>query len=208
MTMANEEYYGYDYARNQIARQMNPIRNFVKSRYINRVLQHVKGLAVDLGCGAGQILERLPSGSLGIEINPYLIEYLAHRGLRVLPSSSSPTGFNLLQTLNQNEFGTLVLSHVIEHFDNADQILRSLLNDCSVLGITTVILVVPGAAGFRSDPTHKTFVDIDYLQSNGLLDFGGFYLSHHSYFPGNFSFIGNYFSYHELMLVYSVIPRV
>lgn len=198
--MAQEEF-GVDYAASQIGRQRNPLRKLVKSVYVSRVIQHVDGLTVDLGCGAGQILERLPAGSLGIEVNPQLLEDLSRRGLRVMPAAEGQGGFNLT-ALRTNEFGTLVLSHVLEHFNHADAVLRQLLGDCAALGLSTVIVVVPGAAGFRSDATHKTFVNMEYLKSHNLTKCAGFQISHSSYFPGNLRFIGSLFTYHELMVVY------
>ena len=198
--MAQEEF-GVEYAVSQIGRQRNPLRKLVKSFYVSRVVQHVDGLAIDLGCGAGQILERLPAGSLGIEVNPQLVEDLRRRGLRVMPAAEGQGGFNLT-ALRTNEFGTLVLSHVLEHFNDAAEVLRKLLRDCAALGVSTVIVVIPGAAGFRSDSTHKTFINLDYLTSNHLTNCEGFQLSHSSYFPGNFQLIGEVFVYHELMIVY------
>jgi len=200
--MTHKEEFGQDYAISQIDRQRNPFRKLVKSFYISRVLQHVDGLAVDLGCGAGQILERLPAGSLGIEVNPNLVKDLKRRGLRVMTADEEGhDGFNL-KALRPNEFRTLVLSHVLEHFNSADQVLRNLLHDCAGLGVSTVIIVVPGDAGFRSDSTHKSFVNMEYLQSHGLFNCEGFQISHRSYFPGNVQFIGRLFKYHEMMVVY------
>lgn len=196
-----EDEFGRAYARSQIERQQNRFRKLIKSFYVARILHHVDGPTIDLGCGAGQILERLPTGSLGIEVNPYLLEYLTQRGLRVIPAVESQGGLNLGK-LHPNEFGTLVLSHVLEHFDNADQVLRRLLHDCAELGISTVIIVVPGKVGFRSDPTHKTFVDMDYLWSHEMTICEGFQISHYSYFPGNLRLIGELFVYSELMVVY------
>ena len=113
--MTKIEDFGRDYARNQISRQRNRFRKLIKSFYVSRVRQHVVGKAIDLGCGAGQILESLPTGSLGIEVNPYLIEDLTFRGLRVIPATEGQGGFDL-SALTSNEFDTLVLSHVLEHF--------------------------------------------------------------------------------------------
>lgn len=199
--MTKKEEFGSDYAANQIARQRSPLRKLIKSFYVSRVVRHVTGLTIDLGCGAGQILERLPPGSLGIEVNPHLVTYLAERGFRVLPAVASDTGFDLSQ-IKKNEFKNLVLSHVLEHFENANQVLGALLRDCSKLGIETVIIVVPGANGYRSDATHKTFVTMDYLRQYEMIDCEGFHLAEHSYFPINFKLIGELFIYHELMLIY------
>lgn len=206
--MAHEEEFGHAYAQRQIVRQRNPFRRLIKAFYVSRVLRHVHGPSIDLGCGAGQILEHLPKGSVGIEVNPHLVEELTRRGFKVIPAAEGETGFNL-QALSRNKFGTLVLSHVLEHFGNADQVLRCLLHDCANLGISTVIIVIPGETGFRSDPTHKTFVNMDYLQSRELVDCEGFKIVHHSYFPGNLKLIERFFVYHELMVVYRMTrPKV
>lgn len=201
MTLMRDEEFGRVYARKQIDRQRNPFRRLIKSFYVSRVLKHITGPAIDLGCGAGQILERLPEGSIGIEVNPHLVEHLTQRGLHVIPAVSAQDGFNLTG-LNPNEFGALVLSHVLEHFNNAAQVLRKLLHDCAGLGISTVIIVVPSETGFRSDSTHKTFVDLDYLRSHQLVNCEGYQIDHYSYFPVNIKFVGNFFVYHELMIVY------
>lgn len=201
--MAHEQEFGYDYAHRQMARQKNPLRKFVKSFYVARVLRHVNGPSLDLGCGAGQILAHLPPGSVGIEVNPYLVADLNRRGFQVMSAAESVTGFNL-QGVAENKFETLVLSHVLEHFDQADQVLRQLLRDCARLGISSVIVVIPGETGYQSDPTHKTFITMAYLRSHHLLACEGFKLMHHSYFPGNIKFIEKFFIYHELMLVYKL----
>lgn len=199
--MQQNEEYGRAYAQEQIRRQRNPFRQLIKYFYVSRILRHIAGPTIDLGCGAGQILERLPSGSIGIEINPFLIDDLKQRGLRVIPATESDGVLNLKE-VTPHEFKNLVLSHVLEHFNNADQVLRNLLRDCASLGIKTVIIVVPGKAGFDSDPTHKTFIDIDYIRRRSMIECEGFRIFHHSYFPGNIRLIGKYFVYYELMIVY------
>lgn len=204
--MAHDDEFGRDYASKQIDRQRNPFRKLIKSFYVSRVLDHVNGATVDLGCGAGQILERLPKGSAGIEVNPYLIEDLRRRGFRVIPATAGHNGLDL-SALCANEFSSLVLSHVLEHFENAAQVLRNLLQDCAALGISIVIIVVPGENGYRSDSTHKTFVDIDYLREREMFDCEGFQIADYSYFPGNFRSIGKLFVYHELMVVYRTACR-
>lgn len=192
--------FGQAYALKQINRQRHPVRKIFKYFYVSRVLKHVKGLTVDLGCGAGQILKCLPPGSIGIEDNPYLIEHLTQQGLPVI-SAAEHKGFDL-SALQPHKFTTLVLSHVLEHFAEAHQILSKLLQDCARLEISRVIVVVPGMAGFNSDPTHKTFIDWEYLCSHNMLEHEGYTIAHRSYFPGNAQFLGKLFTYHEMMIIY------
>ena len=193
--------FGHEYAAAQLARRENRLRRFVKSFYVARVLRHAQGRTVDVGCGAGPILERLPAGSVGIEVNPVLVSELRARGLDV--RTATPDGSRIdLSAVASERFQTLVLSHVLEHFEAAHQVLRRLLADAAALGVQNVIIIVPGWAGYESDATHKTFVTMEYLRRSGVLACEGFRLREHSYFPGNAEWIGRHFVYHELMLVY------
>jgi len=201
MTQAEE--FGRSYAASQIGRRQHVLRRIVKSFYVSRILKHVDGLAVDLGCGAGQILERLPRGSLGIELNPFLIADLTQRGYQVIQAKPDTARLDV-SGVPAGKFKTLVLSHVLEHFSDADQVLRRLLSDCAEREIATVVVVVPGLVGYRSDSTHKTFVTLEYLKEKNVLEAEGFVLAHSSYFPGNLQFIGDYFVYNELMLVFKL----
>ncbi len=198
--MMGEEF-GEQYAASQLARRASPIRRWVKQAYLDRVLAHVRGPTLDVGCGAGQLLEQLPAGSMGLELNPVLVEELSSKGLRVSQivgaSDRIEIGDFVIGT-----FRTLVLSHVLEHFENAARVLEMLLEDCAQRGIERVVIVVPGKVGYESDSTHKTFVTLDYLEDKRLTTHAGFSLGHRSYFPGNLESIGKLFIYHELMLVY------
>ena len=72
------------YADEQIRRRSSPARRLVKARYLDNLTRRFTGPTIDLGCGAGQLLERLPKGSVGLEINDALIAYLQTLKLDVL----------------------------------------------------------------------------------------------------------------------------
>lgn len=199
-TPADAEF-GDRYASRQMARRQNPLRRVVKSFYVGHLLRFVRGRGLDVGCGAGQILERMPAGSVGIEVNPVLLDDLRARGLDVRPALPDPRRIDLSSVAGER-FDTLVLSHVLEHFDHADRVLAQLLDDAAALGVDTLIVVVPGWVGYRSDDTHKTFVTSDYVEVAGLRLHAGFALQATRYFPGNAPWIGRLFPHHELMLVY------
>ena len=199
----NEEEFGDRYAAVQLARRGSGLRALIKQFYLNRILRFVDGVTVDIGCGAGQLVEQLPPGSIGIEVNPALIATLRARGLEVLQVDPDPSAISL-GSLRAGVARTAVLSHVLEHFDDAATVLRRLMADCRSLGIARLVVVVPGLVGFRSDATHRTFVTLDYLRQNGLLAGPGFDVVHRSFFPGDAQFIGRLFIYHELMIVYDL----
>ncbi len=196
-----QDEFGERYAAAQFARRENPLRRRIKQFYLDRILAHAVGPTLDVGCGAGQLLEQLPAGSMGLEVNPVLVAELAARGTRVSQAAANPDRIDLGECAN-GAFRTLVLSHVLEHFEHAGQVLAALLQDCAERGIERVIVVVPGKVGYDSDSTHKTFVTLDYIERENLNSGAGFKLLHQSYFPGNFKAVGRLFVYHELMLVY------
>lgn len=196
-----QDEFGGRYAATQLARRENPLRRKIKQFYLDRILAHAVGPTLDVGCGAGQLLEQLPAGSMGLEVNPVLVDELERRGMRVSQATANPDRIELGDFAN-GVFRTLVISHVLEHFDHAGQVLAALLQDCAARGIERVIVVVPGKVGYDSDATHKTFVTLDYVESENLMSWAGFKLRHRSYYPGNFKAMGKLFIYHELMLVY------
>lgn len=189
------------YAEEQLRRARHPLRQKIKSAYLRNVLRELDGASVDLGCGAGQMLERMPSGSVGIEVNPHLIAHLRGRGLSVIDAAGSADPFELA-FLPAGRYRCLVLSHVLEHFDAADACLRRLLARCRQLGIEKLVVVVPGWAGFKSDRTHRTFVDRAYLAEHDLLSCEGFSVASIGYFPLNFEAAGRLTAYQEMKVVY------
>ena len=145
--MIREEF-GVRYAASQLARRASPLRKRIKQLYLDRVLHQVVGPTLDVGCGAGQLLEQLPPNSMGLEINPVLVEQLTSRGLRVSQIAGRPDRIELGDFAHET-FRTLVLSHVLEHFENAARVLETLLEDCAARGIERVIIVVSGTSGLR-----------------------------------------------------------
>jgi len=193
--------YGQEYAARQLRRRRNPIRRAIKYFYLQNMLREVRGRTVDLGFGAGQLLERLPEGSLGLEVNPHLVEEARKAGLNAALYDTT-TEEPLIGALPANAYSTLVMAHVLEHFPDADAMVRQILRSCRTLGIGRVIFVVPGAKGFRFDSTHRTFVNLRYLETHGLLSCEGYAVTTRRYFPGDQEWIGRYYTFHEFMFVY------
>ncbi len=190
-----------EYAAEQIRRSRHPLRRLIKEFYIRSIMQDVIGPSIDFACGAGQLLSRLPPGSVGVEVNPFLIEYLALRGLKVIPYDTENDHFSL-EAFPLGRYSTFIMAHVLEHFTDSEQVLRTLLGACRHIGIRRIILAVPGWKGFQSDHTHKTFVDIDYLHVHGLLNCEGYRQSKTKCFPVNKEAFGRFFVYNELIVVF------
>jgi SAM-dependent methyltransferase len=188
------------YAIEQLRRSRNPFRRLIKQFYLDAVVPDVIGPAIDFACGAGQLLARLPQWSVGVEVNPFLVKELADSGLNVIRYDPDVDHYALAE-FPEHVYKTFIMSHLLEHFADADRILRTLLRSCRRLGIKRIILVLPGWKGFQSDPTHKTFVDGHYLHAHGLLDCEGFRLHSQHYFPINRESIGRHYIYHELIVI-------
>ena len=192
------------YADEQIRRRSSPLRRLVKAQYLANLLRRFEGPTIDLGCGAGQLLERLPKGSVGLELNDALIAYLGGLGLDVLKYDAVADDFQLtpLFAPGRGPFRHFICAHVIEHFDDPATAVRKLLHSGARLGLESMVFVVPGSKGFATDRTHKVFVTEDYIRGNGLADCQPFRLAAVDYFPGNLRQLGDWFAYHELLLTW------
>jgi SAM-dependent methyltransferase len=204
--MSDTGEFGAEYAHEQLRRSRHPLRRAIKRFYLDNILADVRGRTIDFGCGAGQLLERLPPGSVGFEINRHLVERLRARGLDARPYD--PDADRLaFDALPAGLYRTFVIAHVLEHFADAASVLRTLLGSCARLGVERVIVVVPGRKGYASDPTHKTFIDRRYLEANGLGACGEFALARSRYFPIDRESIGDHFVFHEFTFVYDRLGR-
>lgn len=200
-TKEDPKSYDQNYAQVQIRRSRNPVRKFVRRIYLNDILQFVNGPSIDFGCGAGDLLALLPKGSIGLEINPAAVVHGRIRGLDVRLYDPASDEYDL-KGYEAGGFRTLILTHVMEHFDDPEQIIRTLLKACRRLGISRIIITVPGARGFRFDPTHRTFIDENYLELRDLKACEDYRVSFMKYFPINQKWIGDYYVFHELRIIW------
>lgn len=190
------------YANEQIRRSRQPLRRFIKGFYLQNVLRELEyGPSIDFGCGAGQLLERMHSGSVGIEVNPHLVASLRKAGMTVNQASGEMCDFKL-EGFVEGKFRSLVIAHVLEHLPDPAEALRILLLACQRIGVTRVVVVVPGSKGFASDRTHKTFVNRAYIEKLLPAQNNGFVISSLSFFPGPWEWVGRYFIFHEMKVVF------
>lgn len=199
----SDEFCGFSeaYADEQLRRSRHPLRRFIKGFYLRSVLPHVEGPTIDFGCGAGQLLERLPAGSTGLELNPFLIRQLSAQGLDARPSTADEVAFDL-RSLQPGCYRTLVISHVLEHLPDPTAMFGRLLRACRRLGVRRVIVIVPGAKGYASDATHRCFIDWAYAASHGWRQLEGFQLTARRFFPWPRERGGDWFVYNEMQLMF------
>lgn len=190
------------YADEQLARSQSRIRRTIKEAYLRSALREVSGPTLDFGCGAGQLLERLPTGSMGLEVNPALIEILKTKGLNASLYDALSDNFGLAPVA-RGQFQTILASHVLEHFEDAAGALRKLADSCEAKGISRIVCIVPGWKGYLSDATHRTFVSAAYVHEHNLQAIGSFKLTTTRYFPINTEGFGRFFIYNECVLVWN-----
>lgn len=120
------------------------------------------GRTLDLGCGIGRHLAHLPAGSVGIDPNPHAVAVARRRGLEAY----TPEAFRASPCARER-FDALLVAHVLEHLapGEAERLVGDHLR--WLRPGARVLLVTPQEAGFRSDPSHRTFLDFDALR--GLL---------------------------------------
>jgi len=116
------------------------------------------GRTLDLGCGIGRHLAHLPVGSVGIDHNPDAVDAARRRGCEAyLPDEfrASPGA--------AGRFDALLAAHVLEHLP--EPAARALLAAHLVFlrPGARVVLITPQEAGFRADPSHVEFFDLDAL---------------------------------------------
>lgn len=193
--------YGDDYLEYQISRGW--FRRTVRSLYLRSAAGQLAGPTLDLGCGVGELLRRLPAGSQGLEYNPATVEYCRSHGLAVSHYDGFADDWQLSCISGDDGMQSLVVSHLLEHLDRPGDILCKLLESAARLGISSALIVVPGKRGFASDATHRTFVDIRMLANVGKTGAGGFSMQRARYFPCNWGALGRLVTHHELQVFYA-----
>jgi SAM-dependent methyltransferase len=193
--------YDTAYATRQLSRSRNPLRRLGKGFYLRDLLKDVIGPTIDFGCGAGQLLARLPENSIGLEVNVELVKALQSQGKNVQVYNPEQDQLSFAG-LPADHYKTFVMSHVLEHFDDAAEGLHKILRACGRLGIRRVIIVVPGEKGYAFDKTHRSFVNREYLVQNNLLDCEGYGVTKMRFFPFNLELVGAFFTFHELKIIY------
>jgi SAM-dependent methyltransferase len=125
-------------------------------RHISRV---VEGRVLDVGCGIGRNLHHLDGHGVGVDTNPHSIEVARHNGL----TAHTAEEFADCADAVPAGYDTLLFAHVLEHMsrEQASGLLGGYLTYLRPGG--RVVIIVPQEAGFRSDPTHVRFLDLDQL---------------------------------------------
>ena len=116
---------------------------------------------IDFGCGIGQFLKYCKffrKDILGVDINPYNINFCKKNGLSCLLIKSN----DRLNKMVSNNYDCIVLDNVLEHIKYPSETIKDLKNVIRDNGF--LIIGVPvGVAGFNADPDHKVFFSEESL---------------------------------------------
>jgi SAM-dependent methyltransferase len=119
-----------------------------------RLCRHLRGLALDVGCGIGDMVQFRPN-TIGADINPFLVEYCKRKGLdvRLMVNGNLP--------FENESFLSVMMDNVLEHISSPMDILGEIYRVLERGG--RFVVGVPGAKGFRQDPDHKIYYDEERL---------------------------------------------
>ncbi len=134
----------------------------VQAPYRWRLKRHRLGRTIDVGCGNGRNLANLPSGSIGVDHNPHLVESARALGLTAYTSAEF---FADPELSAADSYDSLLAAHLIEHLtpEGARNVMGQYLPMLKPGG--RVLFITPQERGYASDPTHVTFTDLDALRS-------------------------------------------
>jgi 2-polyprenyl-3-methyl-5-hydroxy-6-metoxy-1,4-benzoquinol methylase len=118
---------------------------------------------LDVGCGIGrnlQNLSRISVSAVGVDHNEYSVEEANNRGFTAFTLED----FKQQYTAAKPAFDSILVSHVLEHMPEGDavEVLKDYLPYLKPGG--KIVVITPQEAGYKTDPTHVNFVDLDMSQ--------------------------------------------
>jgi len=152
------------------------------------------GKTLDVGCGIGRCLKNLPPESIGIDHNEHSIEIVNRMGM----IGFTPADFERSDHYRKGVFDSILFAHVLEHMTAQDGL--NLIQKYTPLlrSEGKVIALCPQEKGFKTDPTHVTFLDFAAL--NPIFVAAGLNVEKSYSFPFP-RFFGTWFPYNEFVVV-------
>ncbi len=127
-----------------------------------RLCEILKGRALDLGCGVGDMLA-YRSNTVGVDINPMTIAWCEAQGFNAILMENDKLPFE------EKVFDSVILDNVLEHILDPSLILLEINRVLDEQGV--FVVGVPGRLGYSSDTDHKIFYTKETLIET-ITDFG------------------------------------
>jgi SAM-dependent methyltransferase len=113
-----------------------------------RLSARLRGSVLDIGCGIGDMLESR-HGTIGVDVNPRLVEYCRARGLEAYLMKPDELPFE------GGRFDGVILDNVLEHILDPEPLLTEVRR--VLRPKARVVVGVPGSYGYTLDPDHKHY---------------------------------------------------
>jgi len=120
-----------------------------------RLSAEVTGKCLDVGCGLGGFTS-YRSNTIGVDINPLLVEFCRSQELEVDEFNGSDIPFE------ESSFDSLILDNVLEHILQPSALLIDFARVLKPGG--KLLIGVPGRKGYASDPDHKVYYTRESLR--------------------------------------------
>ena len=154
-TVEFEDYYRY---LKSISRAGRIYKRYFAAPLLFVCARHFGPRIAEVGSGVGSgVLGAFPSSVVGLEINPFAVEFSRNIGLRaslINDDGSFP--------VEGSSFDACILDNVLEHIERPEKV----LDECSrITGRDGgLVICVPGSRGFEWDSDHKIFYEEDRLR--------------------------------------------
>ncbi len=184
MSTEHRAYFNYLQKRSRVS-------FWVRHFFIKDLMRHFHGQVLDVGCGIGEFLDQYRS-SLGVDINPLMIDYCQAKGHQGCVSAAYPLPFAT------NSFDGVLASNILEHLESAETAVAEASRVLKPGGI--LVATVPQEAGFQHDATH-----IKMIQQSNFIEIApkfGLKQTDSYFFPFRLQWPGKIFYFCELRAVF------
>lgn len=167
----------------------------VRLPYIYNVRRLCRGKILEIGCGPGRYALSLGDRIVGVDHNKLFVDIVNKNGGKAyLPENFFKSKFG-----GKDYFDTLLFSHILEHlsFDEAVALVLKYIQCVKSGG--RIVFIVPQLAGYKTDPTHKTFFDFPLFESL-VGEIKKLCYIKHLYYPFHNCF-GSFFKQNELIVL-------
>lgn len=158
------------------------------------MLRVCEGRVLEVGCGVGRNLRNLNGRIVGVDVDRESVDFARSQGL----AAQHVEDFQAEQASDPQLFGTLLLSHVLEHVsrDDAHALMRTYLPWLEPGGV--IVVECPQERGFASDYSHIRWVGFEEI-TDLFAAFDIRVTSQYSFpFP---RWMGSVFLYNEFVMV-------
>lgn len=119
-----------------------------------RLARRLTGRALDVGCGIGDLL-MYRGNTVGVDINPRTVAFCNALGATAVVMQPDQLPFAAAA------FDSVLMDNVLEHIPQPERLLSEVHRVLRPQG--RLLVGVPGARGWASDPDHKVFYDEEKL---------------------------------------------